>query len=268
MKSNCQSVAEGQESEKHISARKVSIILGWLVTPFYVVTFVSILCFFQVIHYLAGFFGQKCHERTLSWMNLAIISAIRFIGGASVKLVGAKNVPNGRPVILVSNHQSMYDIPMIMWALRRREVGFVAKRELGKFVPGISISLRKLYSVLIDRKEPAQSISAIRAWGEVCEKLNRVAAVFPEGTRARDGIMKKFKGGGFSALVRSMPTAVIQPVAITGNWEFLRYGFKPVPFGVKISVEFLQPFEQQGREPSDLLSEAEQRIREKAGPAR
>lgn len=239
----------------------VSRIVGWAITPLYVVIFVSLLVVFHVVQLVAALFGSHAQKYALDLMNVCIIWNIRITTGARFRYVGTPMLPPGRSVILVSNHQSMYDIPMIMWACRRRRVGFIAKKELGRWIPSISLGLRRLGSVLIDRSDKKGSLKAIEAWGAVKEGEKEVAAIFPEGTRARDGVMKQFRSSGVRALLKSMPSAIIQPVAIRGNWRLLRYHFMPVPFGTSIEVEFLPAVEQSAYPPEMLLEEIESRIK-------
>ena len=241
-------------------------IMNWVITIPYVVTFFSILVVFHPIVLVASWISSDAHKWALDRMNLCIILNIRFIAGTRFRVIGAPYLPKDKAIILVSNHQSMYDIPMLMWLCRTRRVGFIAKKELGKWIPSISLSLRKLCSVLIDRKDANQALSAIRAFGEAKERALGVAAVFPEGTRARDGVMKRFKMSGLKVLLEAMPSAVIQPVAIRGNWELLRYNFFPVPFGTSVSIEFLEPIvRSEGESVGERLVEIELVIRDGVG---
>jgi len=240
---------------------KIARVLGWCITIPYTLIFFLILCAFHLPQLLAMLFGSRAQKFILDLMNLMLIWNIRLITGASFRYIGRPTLPSGRPVIIVSNHQSMYDIPMIMWACRAREVGFIAKKELGRWIPSISLALRHLGSVLIDRKDGKGSIRAIAAFGAEKERVKQVAAIFPEGTRARDGVMREFKPSGLLALFRSMPTALIQPVAIRGNWELLRYNFLPVPWGTHIEIEFLEPLEPSSYPADMLLEEVQNRIK-------
>lgn len=217
--------------------------INWLITLPYTVIFFLILLVFHPVLLCASWIDRRWHKWLLDRMNVCIMWNIRLTTGASYQVIRRPDLPSDRPVVLIANHQSMYDIPMIMWELRTRDVGFIAKKELGKGLPSISLSLRKLSSVLIDRKDTTKAIAAIRAFGEEREVTCGVAAIFPEGTRARDGVMKRFRTSGLKALVESMPSAVIQPVVIRGNWELLRFNFWPIPYGTSISLEFLEPVE-------------------------
>jgi 1-acyl-sn-glycerol-3-phosphate acyltransferase len=198
-------------------------------------------------------------------MNLSIVLNIKYFGGATYKVVRQGIYPKDRPIIIVANHQSMYDIPMMMWELRKWELGFIAKKELGRWIPSISFALRELGSALIDRKDAKQSVEAISALGRRKEEQKQIAVIFPEGTRARDGIVKPFKSTGFKALLEAMPTAVIAPVVVRGNWELLQYQFRPVPAGVAISLTYLPVVEQNGRSPKEILGEVEGMILNEIG---
>jgi 1-acyl-sn-glycerol-3-phosphate acyltransferase len=235
-------------------------IVDWVITPIYVTLFFGILVLFHPIHAVATCFSRHLHKHLLDLMNICIVLNIRFTTGARYRVIGKPTLPSNRSVILVSNHQSMYDIPMIMWECRSREVGFIAKRELGRWIPSISLALRRLGSVLIDRKDAAVAVRQIQEFGRAKEAARQVAAVFPEGTRARDGVMKKFKTTGLKALLETMPSALVQPVAIRGNWQLLRHHFWPVPFGTSIELEFLEPIEPSGMNPQEVAALAEQRI--------
>lgn len=240
-------------------------IVSWVCTPPYVGMFFSILVVFHVFQLLAIPFGRRAQKWVLDIMNVCLVWNIRLLAGARFRYVGTPTLPAGRPVIIVSNHQSMYDIPMIMWACRSREIGFIAKKELGKWIPSISLALRRLGSVLIDRKDAKGSIKAIEAFGAEKERIKEVAAIFPEGTRARDGVMKSFRVSGFATLSRSMPSAIILPIAIRGNWRLLRYSFWPVPYGTSIEIEFLPAIDPKEFEEGALLAEVERRIRSAVG---
>lgn len=240
-------------------------VVSWIFTPAYVVVFISLLCVFHVLQVIAAFFGKRAQKDVLDIMNVCLVWNIRILAGARFSYIGRPAFPEERSVIIVSNHQSMYDIPMIMWACRSREIGFIAKKELARWIPSISFALRRLGSVLIDRKDPKGSIRAIEAFGVTKESGCQVAAIFPEGTRARDGIMKSFRPSGFVTLTRAMPGALIQPIAIRGNWRLLRYHFCPVPFGTTIEIEFLEPVEPNAHQPEQLLAEVEGRIRASVG---
>lgn len=243
-------------------------LVGWFVTPIFLFTFISTLVLFHGVHIVANLWGARLHRSTLNMMNRAILWLMRWIGGARISVTIPVMPNSDRPVLVVSNHQSMYDIPMIMLMFPNRFVGFVAKKELGKWIPSISLSLRRLGSVLIDRKDPKQAIPAIEGFGRETNEKRQVACLFPEGTRARDGVMKPFRRTGLEAMIRSMPDAIVMPVVIEGNWEFLRYNLLPVPFGVSISCRALDPIDPTTMPISQIVTDVEAKIRTALGQAK
>lgn len=247
------------EAVEHARGARIRV-LDWIVTFPYIVLFIAILVLFHPLHLLAACVSKKLHKQALDLMNLCIIWNIKITTGAKYRVIGRPTLPEGRSVIIVSNHQSMYDIPMMMWECRSQNVGFIAKKELGRWIPSISLALRRLGSVLIDRKDAQQAVRDIEEFGRTKDAMCEVASIFPEGTRARDGMMKRFKTTGLKALIHSMPHAVIQPVAIRGNWELLQHHFFPVPYGTKIELEFLKPIEQGKFSEERLLGEIESQI--------
>ncbi|MEZ4754205.1 MAG: lysophospholipid acyltransferase family protein [Bdellovibrionota bacterium] len=216
----------------------LQIVLGWILTPIHIVLFFVIMLSFDLFQRLAGIFGYYPQKLVLDLMNKILLLNIRLAGTRFQ--VDIAEFPNlDRPVILVSNHQSMYDIPLIMNVFSKHHPKFIAKVELGSFVPSISCAIKPLEHCVIDRKDPASAIPTIEKFGKNIASKNWMACIFPEGTRGRDGNLKKFKSGGLKALLKAMPEAVIIPVVIDGSWELLKYKLMPIPFGVKFILKSL-----------------------------
>ena len=150
-------------------------------------------------------------------------------------------MPEKGPLIIVANHQSMYDIPPMIWHLRKYHPKFVSKKELGKGIPSVSFNLRHGGSVLIDRKDRRQAMRAIADMGSYIEKTGHTAVIFPEGTRSRDGHPKPFRTIGLKILIENAPSAHILPVSINNSWKMLRYGKFPLGIGNHIRFELHSP---------------------------
>ncbi len=156
------------------------------------------------------------------------------------------DIPTNRPLIIVPNHQSMHDIPPIIWYMRKHHPKFVSKKELGKGIPSVSYNLRHGGSVLIDRKDSKQALSQIANLGKYIETHNRSAVIFPEGTRSRTGEPKKFQPMGLKILMKNAPTALIVPISINNSWKLLKYGKFPNGIGNHITFEVHQPIKNTG----------------------
>ena len=159
----------------------------------------------------------------------------------------------------------MFDIPILGAVLGRHHLKFVSKRELARrWIPSISYNLRRGGNALIDRGDRAGAVEAIRRLGEQ-EVVGRgvSAVIFPEGTRARGGVLAPFRPQGTLALMAAAPQAPVVPVAIEASWRLLQHGLRPVPFGTRIHVFIGRPIERAADEDAaGLLGEAERQIKE------
>jgi 1-acyl-sn-glycerol-3-phosphate acyltransferase len=235
-------------------------VIGWLLTPLHLVLFVSVLLIFHVAQVLVLPFGYGPHKRVVDYLNFFVLASLKVVG-TRFELNCEHELPAHTPLIVVANHQSMYDIPMLGWVFRNHHPKYIAKIELSKWLPSISYNLRHGGSVLINRSDPRGSMRAIMKFGRQVEEHRYAACIFPEGTRARDGVMKEFNPAGLITLVRATPSATIVPVAIDGSWELMRYRMQPVPFGVRVKCTVLAPVSQQELSVKKLVNMVEERIR-------
>ena len=234
--------------------------VGWLLTPFHLAAFVAVLLAFHAAQVLARRFGYAAHKRVVDYLNLSILASLKIVG-ARIEVDCPRPLPDGVPLIVVANHQSMYDIPLLGWTFRRHHPKYIAKVELGKGLPSISYNLRHGGSALIDRDDPRASMRVIQKFGTEVEAHRYAACIFPEGTRARDGVMKPFNPAGLMVLMRAVPTGVVLPVAIEGSWQIVRYAMRPIPFGVRLRCTVLAPIDRAERDARQVVELAEQRIR-------
>jgi 1-acyl-sn-glycerol-3-phosphate acyltransferase len=240
-------------------------VLGYLLTPFYLLVFILLLLIFhpvQVICRLIG--GYPLRKKSVDMLNFLLLYTLVILG-VRIRFRGFEKLPQGRPFIIVSNHQSLMDIPPIVWGFRKHHPKFVSKKELGKGIPSISYNLRHGGSVLIDRENGRQSIVEISKLGKHIEKENYCASIFPEGTRSKTGAVKHFQHPGIAALLRSAPSAWIVPFVIDGNSELIKRGYYPLQFGTRLNYTVLDPIDPAGRDPKELTEELEFRIRKVLG---
>jgi 1-acyl-sn-glycerol-3-phosphate acyltransferase len=193
-------------------------------------------------------------------MNLFLLGSY-FILGSRINFSNKFDLPPNRPIIFIANHQSMYDIPPLIWFLRKYHAKFISKIELTKGIPSISFNLKYGGGANIDRKDSKQAVAEILKLGERMRDHNWSALIFPEGTRSRDGKLKQFAVGGIATILKRCPNALIVPVAIKGSWKFVQYGSFPLSFGENMSWTVLAPFENTGGPLEDLVLQAENQIR-------
>ncbi|MDE3156152.1 MAG: 1-acyl-sn-glycerol-3-phosphate acyltransferase [Acidobacteriota bacterium] len=170
-----------------------------------------------------GIVAHWC-ARAWSWLILATT-------GVRVDARGRERLTPGRTYVFVSNHQSIYDIPVLFAALPW-QLRIIAKASLGRF-PFLGWHLRHTGHILVDRRDPARTSILKQASSLVRQGLSLI--VFPEGTRSRDGALAPFKGGSFLlALDAGLP---IVPVAVIGSRHVMRKGRLAVePGAVRLIV--------------------------------
>ena len=236
-------------------------ILAYPLTVLYFICFGLTLVIFHPIQWFCfNVFGYQAHKISVDAMQFSLMRCLNVLG-TRFTFNNPHNIAANKPLIIVSNHQSMYDISPIMWYMRKHHVKFVAKKELGKGFPSVSYNLRHGGSVLIDRKNPRQAIPAMIAFGEYIEATNRAAVIFPEGSRSKDGNPRPFKTKGLQVLMKKIPSALIVPITVNNSWKTLRYGKFPMGIGNHIKFTVHKPLElAKFTDKTELLEQVEQTI--------
>jgi 1-acyl-sn-glycerol-3-phosphate acyltransferase len=239
-------------------------ILAYILTPIYYLVFGLLLAIFHPVQMIGwhvwGYEGQK---RAVEILNILIIKS-QWVLGNRTKFIGLEKIPQDKPLIIVSNHQSQYDIPPVVWYFKINYPKFISKIELGRGIPSISYNLRRGGSALIDRKNRSQAIKEIIKLGRAIEANNYSACIFPEGTRSKDGKVKKFKSGGIETLLKTSPSAMIVPFAIDGNYLIERTGF-PMGVGIKATYTVLDPMERGSLSGEEITNMCEEAIKKALG---
>ncbi len=146
-------------------------------------------------------FTQKAGQK---WSTRLLVKS-----RSTVNVTGLDNVPANGPVLIVSNHQSYFDIPLLVSVIPL-PMGFVAKKELGK-IPVISRWMRLIECSFIDRKDLRQSLKAIQQAQKTLQS-GQSMVIFPEGTRSKKKEMSAFKPGSLKLAQKAQ--VPILPVAI------------------------------------------------------
>ncbi len=225
----------------------------------FVAAFGAILLFFDPLQRIAILFGPAAHQRVVGWLNWSLRSSLGILG-VKVVVHGEDAVPEGEPVIIISNHQSLFDIPILYTVFAKHRPRFIAKQELGKWIPSVSYNLRRGGSALIDRSNARQAIPEIQALAERLVERKFAAIIFPEGTRAKDGRAKKFRPAGMSTLIQGAPTARIIPVVIENSWILSARKRGPIPAGTTVRVRILSEIDRSGLKAKNLVAHAESEI--------
>ena len=200
----------------------------WLIPAISVYTLV--LGFVSITSSLVDRTGKVARACARAWSRLILVTT-----GVRVQVSGLERVPIDGAYVFVSNHQSIYDIPILFSALPF-QLRIIAKASLG-FFPVLGWHLRYTGHLLVDRARIGAA-TLLQVAGLM--KRGHSLIVFPEGTRSRDGRVGPFKGGLFLMAVEAgLP---IVPVAIRGSRHVMLKGRLMVQPG-KVKLLVHEPIE-------------------------
>ncbi|HAS74011.1 MAG TPA: 1-acyl-sn-glycerol-3-phosphate acyltransferase [Clostridiales bacterium UBA8960] len=166
-------------------------------------------------------------EKARVWMGNLLKLA-----GCKVTVEGLENVPVDRAVLFVANHQSNFDIPLMITQLPGKK-GFIAKIEMLK-MPIVRDWMRFMNCVFMDRSDIRQQVKSISE-GVAILKSGHSMVLFPEGTRSPDGSLLEFKAGGLKLATKS--GVPIVPVTINHSKDLMKKGtIKITPAHVVIKI--------------------------------
>ncbi len=164
-------------------------------------------------------FDQLCGRTSMDACDLRLRDWSRGLlddVGIRIEAHGTEHLSPRTPMIVMSNHQSLYDIPVIFQVIEQR-LRMVTKIELAQ-VPVWGAAMRASGFIFVDRRNREAAIRSLR---EARAKLDDGVLVWiaPEGTRSRDGSLLPFKKGGF-VLAEEMNVPVL-PISIHGTSAIL-----------------------------------------------
>lgn len=170
-----------------------------------------------------GYFAHGC-ARVWSWLILRTT-------GVRVAIDGLERLTPRATYVFVSNHQSIYDIPVVFSSLPF-QLRIIAKASLARF-PVLGWHLRRGGHLFVDRQHPDRA-GILKRWRAlVSEGLSLI--IYAEGTRSPDGRVARFKAGSFLlAMEAGLP---IVPLAIVGTRGVMPKGrLRTEPANVRLVV--------------------------------
>jgi 1-acyl-sn-glycerol-3-phosphate acyltransferase len=207
-------------------------------------------------------------------VNIAYTGFARFallMGGTRLRMNGLEWLKPEQAYLIVSNHESNWDLPALVAGLSQLIIRFVAKKEVIR-IPIFGQALRITGNVRVVRTQTARDIERIRKG--MARRAKEVSVMFfAEGTRSRDGALHPFKKGAFATAIGfGLP---VLPVAVAGTrpiWPKgklrLRRGTVAIEVGEPIPIDGLT-FEDRGSlrdrthaVVAELRTRARQRLRD------
>jgi 1-acyl-sn-glycerol-3-phosphate acyltransferase len=195
--------------------------------------------------------GNPMHKIAQFWAkSILVVSRIK------VSVKGMSNIDLAGPYIYMSNHQSNFDIPVLLGHLAV-QFRWLAKVELFK-IPIFGRAMRKAGYISIDRYNRESAFQSLKVAAKKIKKGKSVL-IFPEGTRSRDGKIRPFKKGGFVLAIDS--GVPIVPVVIKGTYAIMTKGkFRVNPGHVSMIIHKPIDTSAYTRETKDALMEGVRRV--------
>jgi len=157
------------------------------------------------------------------------------INGIRIHIEGLEHIDTSEKYLIVANHQSALDIPIISGALPL-DIRIFAKKELRK-IPLFGLILQIYDFIYVDRENKREAIRSLKTAGELMKRYSFM--IFPEGTRSKDGKLNEFKTAGISiAQKNDMP---LLPVAVKDSRFAMEKGKLKVISG-DVYLKIFKPF--------------------------
>jgi 1-acyl-sn-glycerol-3-phosphate acyltransferase len=176
---------------------------------------------------------EECDDRLESW-GKKIVEHTEL----ELEVRGREHMAPGKTYLVMSNHQSLYDVPVLFHVIGKN-IRMVTKKELFR-VPIFGPAMREAGFISIDRENRQ---SAMKSLAEAKRKMASGTHVWiaPEGTRSRTGELSPFKKGGFALAMDAGLT--ILPVTVNGTRDILvAKGIRSIP-GAHVTITFHAPID-------------------------
>jgi 1-acyl-sn-glycerol-3-phosphate acyltransferase len=215
-----------------------NLLVAWARTAAIIAGGAAATLFFSVLAIAVSFFsrsGDSVHRVGRAWSRCLLA-----LSGVRVTVTGIERIDADRSYIFMANHQSNFDIPVLLGHLPV-QFRWLAKAELFR-IPIFGRAMRGAGYISIDRSDRAAAFASLQ---QAAEKIRQGVSIliFPEGTRSLDGSLKAFKKGGFvTAIGAGVP---IVPVAVRGTYDIMpKHGMliRPRP----VAVDIGEPIPTQG----------------------
>jgi 1-acyl-sn-glycerol-3-phosphate acyltransferase len=220
---------------------------------------------FRVIYVFGGRArAERFVDWVLTWMPRLAFRALNVGFGFRFTLDRGSLKKLPERFVMISNHQSLVDIPALMAFCPERRLRFVAKDSLGAGIPYISQVLKYQRHALIQRKGGmSATMITMGKFARRSVSENFVPVIFPEGTRSVDGRVKTFYSAGFRVLSDAVQEPIVA-VAVDGGYLMRDFrdlftSLRTAFYRVKVVGVYPAP---SGKEATlKTLSEAESAIR-------
>ncbi len=216
-------------------------LLDWLGSIPFLLAFGFFLAVYDPILRVSNLlYGKPAVEKNAIRLQIWLTRILKLCN-TSITVERSDKLRDDEHYVIFANHQSMFDIPIIGCYLAANNPKYVAKAELGKWIPAISYHLNYGGNLLIARDNPKQALKAIKVYGKEAQEQGSSPSIFPEGTRSRDGRLKDFHPAGAITLIKAASNLAVVPITIENSWQLMRFNSFPVPWGTQLKLRLGDP---------------------------
>lgn len=203
----CPMFAETEQATEHRCPETMNPMLSFC--NWVVVAFLTIINFTWVA---IGYILNSSNSAQLA--NYYWGRSLLFITDTKLNIKGAENLYLKESTIIVSNHESLMDIP-VLFSVFQTDIVFLAKKSLFS-IPFLGWSMKLAGHIPLERENVKYAFTAIKQSLKLVKNTKKSLVVFPEGSRGHpNGNMQSFKKGAFLIAIRSK--CVLQPISIQGS---------------------------------------------------
>ena len=188
-----------------------------------------------ILAVITSFFSANVSQKIARLWGKAILKLL----GIKVSVDGLENLDPSNSYIITSNHQSYFDI-FVLLAYLDLDFRFIAKKSLFK-IPFLGQSMKRLGYIPIDRENLRNALKSVKKSTELLKNKTSIL-IFPEGTRSLDGSLSSFKKGGLNMFLKQGNMTVL-PVVIKGTINILRKNSLTIHPGKTVELHILKPLD-------------------------
>lgn len=158
-----------------------------------------------------------------------------------LNIIGKENLAKDETYIYISNHTSMFDIPLLIYGLGD-DIRMIYKQELEK-IPIFGYALKKSPFIPIVREDPRKAMQSIET---AVNEINSGSSIviFPEGTRSGNGVLGEFKRGAF--MLASKAEKSIVPITLINAWKVYEPATRKI-IPTEVNLIIGEPIENKGK---------------------
>jgi 1-acyl-sn-glycerol-3-phosphate acyltransferase len=150
-------------------------------------------------------------EKVIRWWSRVWLTA----SGTKLTIEGGENIDPDQSYVVVANHQSTLDI-MVCFLAVPLPIRYLAKKELFR-IPLLAQAMRAVGIIEVDRTARSSIHNSVNRQAKELISHKRSLIIYAEGTRPRDGVMKRFKKGAFTMAISSQ--LPVLPLSVHGTYE-------------------------------------------------